>query len=198
MPPGEEMFNYHGYSGPCPVAAPTPLGRDVRQPSVEELHAAHIASRDDTIARLLKRIVDLESDAATTGEPVAWMVEMANALAMAVRELSASRLRAHEPAFSTALGGVMAKADDLRTRGYSRPDPQLAALTEERDALKDDRAMVYGQLLQSREKVAALTASLETITERSSYPIDPRDAFEEAISRARRALPAEPPEVTDG
>jgi hypothetical protein len=19
MPPGEEMFNYHGYSGPCPV-----------------------------------------------------------------------------------------------------------------------------------------------------------------------------------
>lgn len=162
MPPGEEMFNYHGYSGPCPVAAPTPLGRDVRQPSVEELHAAHIASRDDTIARLLKRIVDLESNAATAGEPVAWMVEMANALAMAVRELSASRLRAHEPAFSTALGGVMAKADDLRTRGYSRPDPQ----------------------------VAALTAALEAITERSSYPIDPRDAFEEAISRARRALPS--------
>jgi hypothetical protein len=33
MPPGEEMFNFHGYSGPCPKpAAPAPSGGQADQP----------------------------------------------------------------------------------------------------------------------------------------------------------------------
>jgi hypothetical protein len=34
MPPGEEMFNFHGYSGPCPKpAAPAPSGGLADQPA---------------------------------------------------------------------------------------------------------------------------------------------------------------------
>jgi hypothetical protein len=39
MPPGEEMFNYHGYSGPCPAP---PLQRIGRELTPEERTIQHL------------------------------------------------------------------------------------------------------------------------------------------------------------
>jgi hypothetical protein len=55
------------------------------------------------------------------------------------------------------------------------------------------RCAKYGsqeQRIAAATRLASLSAALEGIAERSSYPIDPRDAFEEAISRARASLPS--------
>ena len=43
-------------------------------------------------------------------------------------------------------------------------------------------------LVELREERERLRGALEEITERSSYSIDPVDAFEDALSRARKAL----------
>ena len=51
MPPGEEMFNFHGYSGPCPKP---PLPRPMK-PTYDEIHgrlvAAHgkVCSKDNCV-----------------------------------------------------------------------------------------------------------------------------------------------------
>lgn len=38
MPPGEEMFKYHGYSGPCPKPPlPKPALEDMTEPELKDL-----------------------------------------------------------------------------------------------------------------------------------------------------------------
>lgn len=132
--------------------------------------------------------------AATSAEPVAWGIR-------AVGKVRFFRM------FDAAQGVYAAEslADLNSTAGldpselvplYAAPAPQVAALREEvkrqrevETALRTSAATVFQWLEEAQSQVASLSAALEAITERSSYPIDPRDAFEEALSRARAALP---------
>lgn len=64
MPEGEEMFNYHGYSGPCPKpplapASSVPAGEATRLPTRSEVEAAIGA---------LKSAAYLDGDASLSGD----------------------------------------------------------------------------------------------------------------------------------
>lgn len=51
MPAGEEMFQYHGYSGPCPAKATEPIPDPKLQQHWEEFVRAGSASQEQTPAR---------------------------------------------------------------------------------------------------------------------------------------------------
>lgn len=72
---------------------------------------------------------------------------------------------------------------------------RIPELTRERDALREavetkDRAhgMAVDREFAAIARADRYRAALENIAERPSYPVDNRDAFETAISRANRAL----------
>ena len=75
MPPGETMFKFHGYSGPCPkepLPRPAPINWQERAERAEAevatckvCRAINLAADDmpDEIRRLRERIATLEKDA---------------------------------------------------------------------------------------------------------------------------------------
>lgn len=56
MPPGEEMFKYHGYSGPCPKP-PLPKKRPAWIDAAAKECAESISGRDDDVyAEAIKEV----------------------------------------------------------------------------------------------------------------------------------------------
>lgn len=65
MPPGEESFNYHGYSGPCPTAAPlagmcNELNSEIDR---SEMNKEALWRRIDALETMLREIIDADEDA---------------------------------------------------------------------------------------------------------------------------------------
>jgi hypothetical protein len=144
----------------------------------------------------------MDARAATSAEPVAWAEKWPDgkhshpAIAREVVEHHASYVNDWivndkvevVPLYSSPAPPVAALRGEIERWKtlLAAKHRGLEATQDELGELRDRSQRIFDE---QEAKVASLSAALEAITERSSYPIDPRDAFEEAISRARAALP---------
>lgn len=117
----------------------------VPQPELQKLHAALDASDN-------ARLTD-ERAAATTGEPVAYKVVRRNERGSVIYSLTGSLETATQWVAEHQADGETAELVPL----YAAPSPQVAALTEERDAREQD----FTRVVQEYDaKVASLSAAL--------------------------------------
>lgn len=60
MPPGEEMFNYHGYSGECPKSLTSALAQPARAQAVPCEKCARLSralrAKDEAMGELFRRL----------------------------------------------------------------------------------------------------------------------------------------------
>lgn len=95
MPPGEEMFRFHGYSGPCPdLPLPPPEAISSLVKPLVEMHRHDFRLGLLRAAAILRQMADVTNSSATKGYDIDRAIAFRDAAAAIEREATDAALDA--------------------------------------------------------------------------------------------------------